>query len=129
LTTTRSAQLSARIHILHKNLLQGVHRSRIQSSRSALTESVSTRKLRRNSVKFLCRKCKTTTARFSQSSQELKYYVKICCKECTSLEFDKDSKRLHKEVKGQEQRNARKVGKNYFQEYLDLSLMNFPEKQ
>jgi hypothetical protein len=100
-----------------------------QSARSALTESVSTRKLRRNNVRFLCRKCKVTAARCAQSSQELKSCVKIFCKECTGLEFDEESKRLHKEVEGQEQRNARKAGKNYFQESLDLSLTNFPEKQ
>jgi hypothetical protein len=55
--------------------------------------------------------------------------VKICCKECIGLEFDEESKRLCKEVEGQEQRNARKVGKNYFRESLDLSLTNFLEKQ
>jgi hypothetical protein len=62
-TVARSAQSSARIQILHKNLLQGVHRSRIQSARSALTESVSTCKLKRDNVRFLCRKCKETVAR------------------------------------------------------------------
>jgi hypothetical protein len=45
------------------------------------------------------------------------------------MEFDEESKRLHKEVEGKEQRNARKVGNNSFQESLDLSLMNFPEKK
>jgi hypothetical protein len=99
-TAASSAQSSARIQILRKNLLQGVHRSRIQSARSASTESVSIRKLRRNSVRFLCRKCKATAARCAQSSQELKSWVKICCKECTGLEFDEESKRLHKEVEG-----------------------------
>jgi hypothetical protein len=49
-----------------------------------------------------------TAARSAQSSQELKSCVKICCKECTGLEFDEESKRLHKEVEGREQRNARR---------------------
>jgi hypothetical protein len=70
-TATSSAQSSARIQILRKNLLQGVHRSIIQFARSASTKSVSIRKLRRNNVRFLCKKCKATTARCAQSSQEL----------------------------------------------------------
>jgi hypothetical protein len=45
------------------------------------------------------------------------------------MEFNEDSKQLHKEVKGKEWRNAKKAGNNSFQEYLDLSLMNFLEKQ
>jgi hypothetical protein len=69
-----------------------------------------------------CKKC--TVIR-----KNLKSCVKICCKECTGLEFDEESKRLRKEVEGREQRNARKARKNSFQESLDLSLTNFPEKQ
>jgi hypothetical protein len=79
-TAARSAQSSARIQILRKNLLQGVHRSRIQSTRSALTKSVSIRKLSRDNVRFLCSKWKATIAGCAQSSRELKYCVKICCK-------------------------------------------------
>jgi hypothetical protein len=70
-----------------------------------------------------------TSARSAQSSQELESCVKIYCKECTDLEFDEESKRLHKEVEGQERKNARKARKDSFQESLDLSLTSFPEKK
>jgi hypothetical protein len=70
-----------------------------------------------------------TAARSAQSSARIQSCVKIYCKNCTGMEFDEELKRLHKEVEGRKQRNAKKVGKNSFQESLDLSLTNFPEKQ
>jgi hypothetical protein len=99
-TVASSAQSSVIIWSLCKNLLQGIHRSRIRSTRSASIEFVSIHKIRRNSVRFLFRKCKATIARCAQSSQGLKSWVNICCKECTGMEFDEESKRLRKEVEG-----------------------------
>jgi hypothetical protein len=106
-----------------------VHRSRIQSARSALTESVSIHKLRRDNIRFLCRKWKATTAGCAQSSQELKSCVKMCCKSIQVWDSTKSRSGSIKKSKNQEQRNTRIAGKDSFQESLDLRLMTSSEKQ
>jgi hypothetical protein len=61
----------------------------IQSARSALTESVSTQKLRRDSVKLpFARSAKGLLQGVHSRPQEAKSCVRICCKECTDSKFD-----------------------------------------
>jgi hypothetical protein len=61
----------------------------IQSARSALTESVSTQKLRRDSVKLpFARSAKGLLQGVHSHPQEAKSCIRICCKECTDSKFD-----------------------------------------
>jgi hypothetical protein len=61
----------------------------ILSARSALTESVSTQNLRRDSVKLpFAKSAKGLLQGVHSLLQEAKSCMRICCKECTGSKID-----------------------------------------
>jgi hypothetical protein len=68
-----------------------------QSTRSASTGSISTRKAQEEQRKiFFAKSAKRLPQGVHSRLQEFKILHKIACKECTIPEFDSESKRLHK---------------------------------